>query len=54
MFGGYDWWIGPEWSLGLHAEVTGTTSSRMRTDDDDTGYDFHAFSLGIGYAITHH
>jgi hypothetical protein len=55
VFGGYDWWIGPQWSLGLMAVVSGTTSASMEDDDgNDLGYKFNALSAGLSYALTLH
>jgi hypothetical protein len=55
IFGGYDWWIGPQWSLGLMAVLSGTSSATMEDDDgNDLGYKFNALSAGLSYALTLH
>jgi hypothetical protein len=55
VFGGYDWWIGPQWSLGLMIAAMGTTSAELRDQDQrSTGYSFNALSVGLEYALTHH
>jgi hypothetical protein len=55
IFGGYDWWIGPQWSLGLMAVISACTSTSLKDDDGNaTGYRFHALSVGIAYALTLH
>jgi hypothetical protein len=55
LFGGYDWWIGPQWSLGLMVLTAGTTSASL-TDKNkvDTGYSFNALSAQLGAVITFH
>jgi hypothetical protein len=55
LLGGYDWWIGPQWSLGLMAIVSGTTSAVLRDENEtDTGYRFNAWFAGAAYALTLH
>ena len=55
LLGGYDWWIGPQWSLGLFAVATATTTGKLRErDGDETGYEFASWSLGLNYAFTLH
>lgn len=55
LLGGYDWWLGPQWSLGLLAMVSATTSASMIDDErTDTGYRFNALFAGVGYALTLH
>jgi hypothetical protein len=40
LFGGYDWSLGKDWSLGLSLLVSGTQSSTLKYADDgsDAGY----------------
>ena len=49
VFGGYDWAIGPEWSIGLALVATGALSASMKNSSDqpDTGYRLKSSSLGI-------
>jgi hypothetical protein len=56
LLGGYDWWIGPQWSLGLMGVVSASTSTSLSDTDtrEDTGYRFHALSAGLEYGITLH
>jgi hypothetical protein len=55
LFGGYDFWIGPEWSLGIMAVFSGATSATLKdSDGDDVGYKLHALSAGIQYSFTLH
>jgi hypothetical protein len=55
LFGGYDFWIGPQWSLGLQAVFSATSSATMKnSDNDDTGYKFSALSAGLEYTFTLH
>jgi hypothetical protein len=48
IFGGYDWWIGKSWSLGLQAVASGVTSATMfDTNHNDTGYRLQALAAGF-------
>lgn len=48
VFGGYDWWIGPEWSLGLSLVAMGSPKAPLKDSDrKDTGYQFASGSVGI-------
>ncbi len=39
LFGGYQWWLGPSWSLGLSVVLTGAPTLKMSdSNQDDTGY----------------
>jgi hypothetical protein len=47
-FGGYDWSIGPDWSLGVGLVASGNTSAKMLdSDKDDTGYRLKSYSIGV-------
>ncbi|MBN1611831.1 MAG: hypothetical protein JW940_34690 [Polyangiaceae bacterium] len=47
-FGGYDWSIGPDWSLGVALVASGNGSAKMLdSDEDDTGYRLKSYSIGI-------
>lgn len=55
VYGGHNWWIGPEWSLGLRAVASASTRPSLVDDDgDETGYAFRAFFAGVEYALTFH
>jgi hypothetical protein len=55
LFGGYDWWIGPQWTLGLAAVFSATPSTSLVVDDGDkSGYRFHTLSAGIAGSLTLH
>jgi Autotransporter beta-domain len=55
VFGGYDWWLGPEWSLGLMAAVSSTSLASMQHNNgNDAGYQLAMSSLGIGVTLLHH
>ena len=55
IFGGYDWWIGPQWSLGIGAAFTATPSTSLVVDDGDkSGYRFYTLSAGLGGTLTLH
>jgi hypothetical protein len=49
LFGGYDWAISPEWSIGLAFVGSGARSASMKdsSDKSDTGYRLKAYFLGI-------
>jgi hypothetical protein len=49
IFGGYDWAIGPGWSLGLALVGSGALSASMKdsSDQPDTGYRLKSYSLGF-------
>jgi len=49
LFAGYDWSIGPSWSLGLALVASGGTSATLKTSSDqsDTGYRLKSRSVGI-------
>jgi hypothetical protein len=47
--------LGPQWSLGLQAVFSATSSATMKnSDNDDTGYKFSALSAGLEYTFTLH
>jgi hypothetical protein len=48
VFGGYQWWIGPAWSLGLLGVVTTAPSVKLDdTNNNDTGYRLMPASVTI-------
>ncbi len=49
VFAGYDWAIGPAWSIGLSLVGGGALSASMKdsSDQPDTGYRLRSYSLGI-------
>jgi len=52
LFGGYDWAIGPQWSLGIGLVASGNTSAKlMDTDGADTEYRLRAFSVGLAGSL---
>jgi hypothetical protein len=55
IFGGYDFWIGPQWSAGLFAVASGSTSAQlMDRQGDKSGYTLAGWSAGLGYSFTLH
>lgn len=55
IFGGYDWWIGPQWSLGVMAILAATPSTPMIANGgDENGYRYHTITAGLAYALTLH
>ena len=53
LFGGYDWAIGPEWSLGLAVVGAGARYASLKdtSDHPHRGYRLKSFSLGISASI---
>jgi hypothetical protein len=53
LFGGYDWAIGPEWSLGLALVGAGARYASLKdtSDHPHSGYRLKSFSLGISASI---
>jgi hypothetical protein len=49
LFGGYDWSIGPGWSLGLALVGSGTLAASLKNSSDQTdmGYRMKAYSIGL-------
>jgi hypothetical protein len=55
IFGGYDFWIGPQWSVGLSATFSATPTTALRVDDGDkSGYRFYSLAAGIAGSLTLH
>jgi hypothetical protein len=53
--GGYDWWIGPELSLGLDLFASsGTALAMLDGSGNDTGYRFTPLQLGLGLRVVFH
>jgi hypothetical protein len=53
IFGGYDWAIGPEWSLGLALVGAGARSTSLKdaSDHPHSGYRLKTLSLGISASV---
>jgi hypothetical protein len=48
IFGGYQWWLGPAWSLGLAGVVSGATTGKFDDSNQaDTGYKLTPFGVGL-------
>jgi hypothetical protein len=48
LFGGYQWWIGPSWSLGLSAVLLGVPKANLQDSQrNDSGYRMSALSGGL-------
>jgi hypothetical protein len=49
VFGGYDWAIGPAWSIGLALVASDARSATLKTSSDqlDTGYRLSSYFVGI-------
>jgi len=54
-FGGYDWWIGPDWSLGLMAVFSASSRASLKdSNQNDSGYSLNALAGGIDFSFTLH
>ena len=55
ILGGYDWWIGPQWSLGVMMALSTATSESMRDSNRiDTGYSFVPIGVAIEGSLLWH
>jgi hypothetical protein len=55
VFGGYQWWLGPSWSLGISAVVMGAPSLKMvDSKGNDTGYGLVPLSAGIQFLLLYY
>jgi hypothetical protein len=53
--GGYDWWIGPQWSLGLELVLSaGTSGSLKDSNGNDSGYSFTPLAGALVGSILFH
>jgi hypothetical protein len=53
--GGYDWWIGPQWSLGVLTFLTvSTPASTSYSNGDATGYRLTPATLGLEVSLLLH
>ena len=53
VFGGYDWALTRDWSLGLQLMASGATRTKMRDEDGDrdTGYRLTPLSIGVQASV---
>jgi hypothetical protein len=55
ILGGYDWWIGPQWSLGLMAVAATAGAADLKDGNgSDTGYRFTPITIAIEGSIVFH
>jgi hypothetical protein len=55
IFGGYDWWIGAQWALGVMLIGSATTTASFRDDEDDeVGYRFRSRFIGLEWSLLLH
>jgi hypothetical protein len=55
ILGGYDFWIGPQWALGITALAAASTTAHLKDDDrDDTGISLRPLTIGLGVSLLHH
>jgi hypothetical protein len=48
IFGGYQWWLGPAWSLGIQAVLSGGSAGKLDdSNQNDTGYSMRPLAIGI-------
>jgi hypothetical protein len=54
-FGGYDFWIGPQWSLALQAALNFTTQASLKdSNQNDTGYSLGSLGGSIQVGFVYH
>jgi hypothetical protein len=55
LLGGYDFWLGPEWSLGIQGVLSATANQSMQDDTNSSvGYQFGAVGFGVQVALLAH
>lgn len=54
LFGGYDCWIGPQFSLGMGLVASGNLPADTREHGPDLGYRLGAFALGFQSSLVWH
>jgi hypothetical protein len=55
LFGGYDRWIGPEWSLGIGGALFAGSSASMKDNSrNDTGYEFGSIGASLEATLLYH
>jgi hypothetical protein len=48
IFGGYQWWLGPAWSLGLTGVLSASSAGRFDdSNQNDTGYRLTPLGVGL-------
>jgi hypothetical protein len=53
--GGHDFWVGPQWSLGVQAALDATTRAQMNDkDQNDTGYKMGALGFFLEFTALYH
>lgn len=54
VFGGYDWYLGKSWSMGLALSLRGARSATLKdSDGNDTGYRLSAFSTTVDWSVAY-
>jgi hypothetical protein len=55
ILGGYDWWIGPQWSLGLIGVLATSPAVRMTYQDQTgTGYELMPVTIALEGSLLYH
>jgi len=55
VFGGYDFWLGPEWSLGVQGAAGFVGTAQLHDDNrTDTEYRLGAVALGVEATLLYH
>lgn len=54
IFGGYDWYLGKSWSMGLALSLRGARSATLKdSDGNDTGYRLSALSTTLDWSVAY-
>ncbi|HXX68294.1 MAG TPA: hypothetical protein VEK07_13980 [Polyangiaceae bacterium] len=52
LFGGYDWWVSPQWSLGVALSAsTGTVETMVGSDGDEPGYRLWPADAAVDFTV---
>ncbi len=57
IFGGYQWWIGPSWSLGIQGVLSGGSAAKLDGSDDsqeDTGYKLAPLGIAVQASLLYY
>jgi hypothetical protein len=55
VFGGYDFWIGPDWSLGIQGGLSFSPNAPLKdSGGNDSGYSFGTFAFAVQGSLLYH
>jgi hypothetical protein len=55
IMGGYQWWLGPSWSMGIIARASIATKGSLEdSSKDQNGYSLMPFGVGVGYELLYY